>query len=318
MKLRLNLLVAVALATAAFSSSAWAGNGQSLLQYVPANSAVVFNIDLDQVRSLPLYQMIWGMATADPEVQGMLTEIQTATGFDPNRDLGSVVFAIPGGEDERFAVLIEGTFDPTRIATFLATMPATEMASDTYGTYTRYHNPSETGSDKPFFSFVGANIVAFGTEAELNAVLDIAAGTGANVTTNATLNNVISLTDMSGLFWFAMTVTPEMAAQMADSPVAGMTSARGGASYNAGLNANYTVGCADATAATNLATFLNDQIAQARTSPELTAMGLGAVLDGVTIAASGTDVTIAATIPEATINQIIGIMTALMQSEMPQ
>ena len=38
-------------------------------------------------------------------------------------------------------------------------------------------------------------------------------------------------------------------------------------------------------------------------------------LDTVTIAASGNNVTIAAAIPEATLNQVIGIITALMAAE---
>ena len=64
-----------------------------------------------------------------------------------------------------------------------------------------------------------------------------------------------------------------------------------------------------------MAAFLNAGLAEVRANPEMAAMGLGGILDTVTIAASGTDVTVGLAIPEATVNQILGFVTAMMAAE---
>jgi hypothetical protein len=314
MSLRRTLSSLVAVLSLVAAAPAFAGNGQNLLQYVPENAAVLVNVDLAQVRSLPLYQTIWGLVTADPEVQGVLTEMQTQAGFDPNRDLNGFLMGVNGESENQFLCLVDGTFDTTRINAFLATAPAEELTPMQYGSYTVYHNPTDTAEDAVYFTFINNTTAAFGTQAQLSAALDTAAG-GSNITANTAVNNLISSVDTSGAFWFTAAMSPAMQAEMVGSPMAGLASVRGSGNFSGGLNVTYTLTNNTDADATALQTFLNEQMTAARSAPELSAMGLSSILDAVSITASGADVTITASIPDAVLNQIFTMMTALMAAE---
>lgn len=292
-------------------SPAFAGNGQNLLPYIPADAGIVFNLNVEQVRTSSLYQTIWGLLSADPDVQQALTEMQTAAGFDPSTDISSILVAVNPENEDHYAVLIEGSYNVDQIRTFLSTVDASEMATMEYAGQTVYHNPSETGDDKAYVSLISDSLVAIGTQAELSAVLDTMAGTTANVTTNADVSGLISATDMTGAFWFVGAVTPSMQEQMAGTPMASMTSMRGGGTLTGGITANYVIGTATDADAAGMAEFLNAGLGEARTSPEVAAMGLTAILDSVSIAASGTDVAVNVAIPEETVNQIVGFISAM-------
>lgn len=314
MRLRRTVSAFLAICAALMAAPAFAGNGQNLLQYVPANAAIVMNVDLDQVRALPLYQMVWGMVGSNPEVAGILTEIQTQTGFDPNLHVNTFLLAISAEDEDRLVGFVEGTFDVARIQTYLATLPLTEITTVPHGAYTLYHDPSE-GTDEAYFTFVNDGLVAFGSQLDLQAALDNVAGTGTNISTNAALQGVISATDMAGAFWFSAALTPEIQAEMTGSPLAGVTALRGGGNFSGGLNVAYTLTAADAAGAAGLQTFVNETLSGARTDPQVAAMGLTSVLDSVSVTSAGTEVTVTAAIPEATLNQVIGMVTALMAAE---
>jgi hypothetical protein len=304
------------------TSVAVAGNGQAVLSNIPQNAAIVMHIDVEQIRSLSLYQMIWGMISAQPEVQEVLTEMQAQAGFDPNTDISGITMMLSGEDDDRWGVLVEGNFDSARIATYLSTIEATEMATQEYQGRTVYFNPSDSEGDRSYFTILSDNVVAAGTQNELSAMLDAGAGTVPNVTANAELNTLLTSTDMSGAFWFSGIMTPAMQAEMVGSPMEGLTTVTGHGNFAGGLNVAYALGTTTPEQATALAAFFNEQVTQARTQPEIAQMGLSSVLDGVSIAASANTVNVSVTVPEQTLNQIIGIFTALMAAEaggaMPQ
>jgi hypothetical protein len=303
-----------ALAIALISLPAFAGNGQNLLQYVPADAAIVVSIDVEQLRSSSIYALAWGMITADSEVQEVLGEMESQAGFDPNADISGFLIALSGNDEEKFSLLLEGRFETERITTFLATLDATDMATIDYSGFTVYHDPSDTGGNKTYFTFISDTIVAFGTQEELSAVLDTIGG-AANVTTNASVNALITAVDMSGSFWFAGALSPTMMADMAGTPMAGMITMRGAGTLAGGLDIGYVLGTVGADEAAGLSEFLNQGLVEARTAPEIGAMGLGTVLESVAIAHTGTDVSITVAIPEATLNQLMGFLTAIMAAQ---
>jgi hypothetical protein len=297
-----------------FAASASAGNGQNLISNLPQNSSVVFSVDVEQVRSTPVYQMLWGLLSANPEAQEVLTQMESQAGFNPNEHIRTLTFALGAEDQERFAVLIEGTFDVARITTFLSAADAGEMATMDYQGHTVYHDPTETGDDKPYFTFVNDSLFAIGTQTELGAVLD-AVGGGANLTANADLNAVVSSTDKSGAFWFAGVVTPSMAAEMVGTPMATMRTMSGGGTLSPGFQFNYNLGTDSAESAAALSAVITEGLTQARTAPEVAQMGLTSMLDGVTVTTADTSVNIAVSIPENTVNQIMGMLTAIIAAQ---
>ena len=314
MKLRQTTLAVIAVATFLCSASAWAGNGQNLLQHTPASANVVISLDLDSLRTNPLYQMIWGMIAANPDAQEVLGQMETQAGFDPNRDLSTMLIALTG-DDDRFAFLIEGSFNVDQIVAFLGTLDPTEMATIQYGGQTIYHDPSEVGADKAYFAFVNNNLMAVGTQDDLGAVLDVIGGTGASLTTNEALNGLCSSADTSGVVWFCGVMTPTMQAQMVGTPMAGMTNMYGSGDLTSGLNFTYVLGTNTEAEATTMSQFLQTSLAEARTQPEIAQMGLAGILDAVTIGNTGTTVSINVAVPEQTLNQIVGMLTAIMAAQ---
>lgn len=314
MNFRRSALAALTAALMLFSANAWAGNGQNLLQHTPSSSSIIVSVNLEQLRASPIYQMIWGMAASNAEVQEVLTQMQTEAGFDPNTDLSTMLVAL-GGDDEKFAILVEGNFNVEQITTFFGTLADTEMATTQYAGHTVFHNPSETGADKAYFSFVNNNLLAVGTQDELGAVLDVVAGTGTAVTANEQLNTLCGATDTAGVFWFAGIITPTMAADLVGSPMAGMTTVRGNGNLTGGLNVDYYLGTGTADEATAMSTFLQAGIAQARLQPEVAQMGLTGLLDAVTVGSAANEVSINVAVPEQTLNQLMGMLTAIMAAE---
>lgn len=304
------------------AGSAMAGNGSAVLQYIPQNAAIVMHLDVEQIRSLPLYQMIWGMVAAQPEVQEVLTEMEAQAGFDPNTDISGLTVMLSPESEDRWSALIEGNFDSARITSYLATVPAAEMATLDYSGRTVYYNPSEGENERGYFTLINDNLVAAGSQNELSALLDAAAGTQPNLqaaadpaTDAGRLNALVSSTDMSGAFWFAGVMSPAMQSEMVGSPMEGLTTVNGSGNFSGGLNVSYNLGTATPEQATALSAFFTDQLNQARSQPEIAQMGLTSVLDGVAISSNANSVSVAVTVPEQTLNQIIGIFTALMAAE---
>lgn len=314
MKFRRSVLAMLTAFLLTLSGTAWAGNGQNLLQHVPSSSNIVVTVNLEALRASPIYQMLWGMVSGQPEVQEALTQMQTMAGFDPTTDLSTMLISL-SGDDEKFAVLIEGNYNVEQITAALTTLSEGQTASMEYQGYTVYHDPSETAADKAYFCFVNNGLLAIGTQDELGGVLDVIGGGAANVTTNASVSGLISQIDTSGVFWFAGALPAEMQAELVGSPMAGMSTVRGGGNLTGGLNVNYVLGSTDEQQATAMAGFLQTGLAQARTQPEVAQMGLTGILDGVTISNSGTDVSIAVAVPEQTLNQIFGMLAAIMAAE---
>ncbi len=313
MNFRRSALAVLTAALMLFSANAWAGNGQNLLQHTPSSSSIIVSVNLEQLRASPIYQMIWGMMASNAEVQEVLTQMQTQAGFDPNTDLSTMLVAL-GGDDEKFAILVEGNFNVEQITAFFGTL-GEEMATTQYAGHTVYHDPSETGADKAYFSFVNNNLLAVGTQDELGAVLDVVAGTGTALAANEQLNSLCTATDMAGVFWFAGIMTPTMQADLVGSPMAGMTTVRGDGNLTGGLNVAYYLGTSTADEATAMSTFLQAGIAQARTQPEVAQMGLTGLLDAVTVASADNEVSINVAVPEQTLNQLMGMLTAIMAAE---
>ena len=105
----------VALILAAGATSAFASVDSGLIALIPANSKLVAGIDVQRCRASQFGQYLLSKSQADdPHMQ----EFMTDTGFDPRRDLDSVVMASSnddGGKNSSFTILARGNFDEAKI-----------------------------------------------------------------------------------------------------------------------------------------------------------------------------------------------------------
>jgi len=108
------LLVPIALLAGSLCASGSIDSG--LLGLVPAGAKAIGGFDVTNSRNSEFGQYLLTKSQADdPHLQ----KLMEATGFDPRRDLQSLLFESgdprPGGHQHSFAILARGTFDERRI-----------------------------------------------------------------------------------------------------------------------------------------------------------------------------------------------------------
>jgi hypothetical protein len=96
------------------ATGALASVDNGLVALIPSNSKLVAGIDVVQCRSSQFGQFLLSKSQADDE---HLNEFMTQTGFDPRRDLDSVLVTSTddGGKTSAFAILARGSFDQSKI-----------------------------------------------------------------------------------------------------------------------------------------------------------------------------------------------------------
>ncbi len=98
------------------SASLFASVDRGLLAMVPADAKIVSSIDVTQARNSDFGQYLLSRTQNDNHDFADFVE---QTGFDPRRDLQSLIFESPGTAADRaqsrFAILARGTFDEDRI-----------------------------------------------------------------------------------------------------------------------------------------------------------------------------------------------------------
>ena len=97
--------------------SAWASVDSGLLALAPAGTKIIGAVDVKHARNSEFGQYLLAKAQAD---DGHFQEMISETGFDPRRDLQSILFAsggpLSGGQAQTaFAILARGTFDQSKI-----------------------------------------------------------------------------------------------------------------------------------------------------------------------------------------------------------
>jgi hypothetical protein len=104
------------LSLTAAATSAFASLDTGLIALLPAGSKVVAGIDVDKCRSSDFGQYILTKSQANDQ---HFDEFMNQTGFDPRRDLESLLVASPndgGTKNSSFTILARGNFDQDKIS----------------------------------------------------------------------------------------------------------------------------------------------------------------------------------------------------------
>lgn len=96
-----------------FLAAAVAAAEPGLLRLAPSDTGIVIGINVDQIRASKLGGKIFSdLSSGSPE----FARFVKATGFDPLRDVTSVLIAMPGRNQKgRGLFFVEGRFDPERL-----------------------------------------------------------------------------------------------------------------------------------------------------------------------------------------------------------
>lgn len=174
--------------------SAVASVDTGLIALVPANSTLVAGIDVQKCRSSDFGQFLLSKSQADDE---HFEEFMTQTGFDPRRDLDSVVMANSndnGGKHSPFVILARGNFDQAKISALAVSKGA--VAQTYQGVSLLVSN--EHGNQVAF-AFPDAGVAVMG---DLNSIHQVIQ----NLTTPSTLDvdvmNRINTAGSANDAWF--------------------------------------------------------------------------------------------------------------------
>jgi hypothetical protein len=287
--------------------------GPSELSYVPSDAAVVAYANVKDLMASQFRQQMKGLEPSSQE-QGQ-AELKDAVGIDVERDIDYVVACMLASPTATATtakngyVLAHGTFDRPRIEAFVREKGGIERP---YKGRTMFVHPTGEAQPAPDgtvdemgITFVDANVVALGTPAALEKVIDLQLGSASTVRDNGDLMKLIEGVD-SGNAWVVgrfdvISKQAHLPAEVQGQlPQLTWFSATG--HVNGGVSGTVTAEARDEAAAQNLRQVILGFIAlakmQAGSNPQLSA-----VAQSVTVNADpGTTVSVSFSVPASVLD----------------
>jgi hypothetical protein len=168
-----------------------------LLSLIPASARVVSSIDVQQARSSPFGQFLLTKVNTNGRD---FDEMAQQTGFDPRRDLQSLIFASPGPasqkSDSSFVVLMRGTFDAQRIRNLILSKGGTVQSSGDVDVYLSQKHETNGSA----FALADTDIAVFG---DLASVRQVIANRASPTVLDPDLQALISKVGAHNDAWFA-------------------------------------------------------------------------------------------------------------------
>jgi hypothetical protein len=296
--------------TSAVCSFAAVDNG--LLALVPENSQVIVGINVVTSRNSDLGQYLSTRFNTG-EAKG-LEQLSAETGFDPRRDLDSIVFAgsppAAGTKHDMSSglVLARGTFDQNKIRSAALAKGAVVQTFSGVDFYLQ-----STGNEKKAFAFLENDVFATGSIADLRQAV---AHRLTPASLNPSLRELISQAATENDIWFVSTVPasrfashlqPEMDQSVGGSQtLQAVTAASGGIRF--GSSVQITVDAVarsdkDASALADVVRFGASLLQMKGQSDHHTTL-LASALNQMLVSATGPNVHLSLSIPETTLEQL--------------
>jgi hypothetical protein len=200
-----------------------AGGGTSdLLSLLPDNAAAVFSVNVKKMSQLDFFdKMIQEAEKKEIEKPGKIFEnyqdFVTKTGIDPKKDLYAIAFGVYGqlgSTNNDVAFVVNLKYNKDTILGLLKEKGA-EFTEETYKDITVFKAKEQLDKEMAF-TFLSDQIIAGGTPAILNQVIDLHKGTGKSVLDNASLKAHLESIKPDAIVTFVLGL-PEEAKKVHDS-----------------------------------------------------------------------------------------------------
>ena len=288
------------------ASPAWAGNGESLLKYVPSNTRLVVNVNTAALRTTRSYAIALNAFKGTPKYNATIKKL----GFPDLNSFDTVMLTnIDANEnDPQLFVAMEGRFDRKKMESEFALQK--EIKKEVIDGVTCW-----VVGDREAATFANDTTLLVGAKAALVASVKGAAGaTGAPGSRISALASSISRVDRGQEIWFAASVSSRL--QVRRPELKSYRAIRGAFDIGTGLSLNAVATLDSAGTASTKAAELSKQFSDGAASKEMTAMGLNTIFQGMKAAASGADVTVTASYPAAQWENLLRTTTAVMAEEL--
>ena len=280
----------------------------SLLSLVPAGAKIIASVDVTRARNSEFGQYLLAKTqNEDANFQEMIDQ----TGFDPRRDLQTIVFATDGpgtsGKPSLFAILARGNFDTGRI-TALATSKGANVVT--------YHNVNmivegrKKNGEQTAVGFPDAGVAVMADLSTLKGIIDNLA---APAVLDADLTSKINTLGGSNDAWYVSLVGGSfLAGHMGNDAGAQSKALQGVLASSGGVKLGSTIATTfdavtrspkDATSLSDVIRFMASMV-QMQRQKDAQANILASALDGMTLESSGSAVHFAVSLPEASLEQL--------------
>lgn len=282
--------------------AAFAGVDPGLAALLPGGTEMVFSIDVQESRNSQFGRFLVNNAHwSDPKLQ----EVMTTTGFDPRRDLLTLVVAAPHAQEtarqhDNFLVLARGNFDPSKIGA--AALGHGWTKQNVSGT-TLYLEGKEGGRQHGF-AFLDVDVAAMG---DSDSIRQVIRNRSASPSLNPDLEKLMNTVSNDHDVWFAAIGAPNRLADAVGSQngqnagvLRAISQSSGGIKFGSTIQLSFdalTRTDKDATSLADVVRFLASA-AQLKRDQNPDAAFFAPALDNLNLSAKGNAVHVTTSLPE--------------------
>jgi hypothetical protein len=270
------------------------------LNYLPADSQVIFGMNVQKFVSSPIFLKF--QQQHGQEIGSDLQEFISKTGVDPTRDISYILAAGRSvqGQKGSGVVIALGRFNTDAITSFIKTK-AVPIELDYAGVHVMMIPEGDGSKLEKGVAFLKSSEIALGDLDSLKAVIDVVSGKVKGVASNPVLAPLLSLMNPNEMFWFAGDAASVLSKAPTNTPFGGSVSAIqnivGTLNLDEAIVGRITATAKDPDSAKKLADVVNGlkalgQLAAGDQNPDLVAL-----LNGVTISQSGSQVGLSLNFP---------------------
>lgn len=292
-----------------------------LLAWFPADTHVVVGVDFARLRATALWSQLGSLATSDPSDRQKLDELARRTGFDPLRQVDSLVVAFP--EEARVQggmglVLRAHGLDENRLIAYVRDEVA-KQGDDLFSfrhagrtLWATRKEPTTAG----FFVDQGTFVLGTGGWAERMAELAASRSPSGAASANVPLVHLVERADPNRGIWAAAIVPAATRSALAADPTlpsaASVSRLALGVDMTSGFDAHLLADLSTHAEAQDMARQVGEAILAAKRSPQALLMGVGPYLDGVTAKTTGVTCEIAVRLSSSQTSDGVDRLRALL------
>jgi hypothetical protein len=254
-----------------------ADDGKAALQLAAADASLIVSVNVERLRAAPLYHTLWISLLTSPDVSDALSQLKGGAGFEPERDLSTLLLLTPADVErsQNYLLVAQGRFDRARFLAFAQSKGASYQE--------RVHEGVTFYEVGPLaaLGFIDSFLV-LGTPASLRGAADVLRGATPKLTDSPALTARIRRLDQTLDAWFVFSLPPTLRADLAAASglpsVSEVSAFSGSLDLQAGLTLQLYVHVDTAASAEALATFINALLHALAKRPELISAGLSDAL----------------------------------------
>ena len=258
------------------------------LAWFPAETQIVVALDFARLRASPLWAQLVELARSNPGDQAQIDEMARRTGFDPLRQIDSMVVAFP--EEARnggaMGLVLRGHgLDETRLVGYVRDQVAKQgddlfsFRRDGRTLWATRLQPTAAGF------FVDDRTFVFGAGGWAEKMAELGGASASGAEQNQQLVHLVERAGVTNPLWAAAIVPAATRAMLAADPAlasgGGINRLALGVATSGGLKARLVADLAARSQAELMTAQVTDAIRTAKHSPQVLLMGIGPYLDGI-------------------------------------